>query len=87
MPPMDTLYLTSLQPGQVGTIANIKAELGLHQRLSALGFRVGRRVTLVRRAWFSGPLHVRIGTTEIMLRRRDAIAVSIALETTAIDQH
>ena len=74
---MDTTYLASLQPGQVGIISEIQAELGLHQRLSALGFRVGRRITLVRRAWFAGPLHVRIGTTEIMLRRRDAIAVAI----------
>jgi ferrous iron transport protein A len=77
MVPMDTADLASLQPGQMGIIADIQADLGLHQRLSALGFRVGRRVTLVRRAWFSGPLHVRIGTTEIMVRRRDAIAVSI----------
>jgi ferrous iron transport protein A len=77
MVPMDTADLASLQPGQMGIIADIQADLGLHQRLSALGFRVGRQVTLVRRAWFSGPLHVRIGTTEIMVRRRDAIAVSI----------
>jgi ferrous iron transport protein A len=74
---MDTTYLASLQPGQVGIISEIQAELGLQQRLSALGFRVGRQITLVRRAWFAGPLHVRIGTTEIMLRRRDAIAVAI----------
>jgi ferrous iron transport protein A len=74
---MDITYLAALQPGQVGIISEIQAELGLQQRLSALGFRVGRQITLVRRAWFAGPLHVRIGTTEIMLRRRDAIAVAI----------
>jgi ferrous iron transport protein A len=35
-------------------------------------------VTLLRRAWFSGPLHIRIGTTEVMVRCRDAKTVGIA---------
>jgi ferrous iron transport protein A len=75
---MPKFHLALLEPGQVGTISEIQTEPGLHQRLSALGFRVGRQVTLLRRAWLSGPLHIRIGTTEVMVRRRDARAVGIA---------
>jgi ferrous iron transport protein A len=75
---MPKFHLALLEPGQVGTISEIHTEPGLHQRLSALGFRAGRQVTLLRRAWLSGPLHIRIGTTEVMVRRRDARAVGIA---------
>jgi ferrous iron transport protein A len=75
---MPKFHLALLEPGQVGTISEIRTEPALHQRLSALGFRVGRQVTLLRRAWFSGPLHIRIGTTEVMVRCRDAKTVGIA---------
>jgi Fe2+ transport system protein FeoA len=41
------------------------ADAGLRQRLEARG-------------WWSGPLHVRVGMTELMQRRRDAARVSLA---------
>ncbi len=74
---MAPFHLALLRSGQVGTISEISTDPGLHQRLSALGFRVGQQVTVLRRAWLSGPLHIRIGTTEIMVRLRDAEAVAI----------
>ncbi len=70
--------LDSLLPGQQATIRAINAEEGLHHRLNALGLRVGRRVELVRRALFQGPLHIRIGTTDIIMRRREAIRIQIS---------
>jgi ferrous iron transport protein A len=42
-----------------------------------LGFRVGREISIVRKAWLGGPLHVRIGTTEVIMRRRDARAIQV----------
>jgi len=69
--------LASLQPGQHAVIRAIHAEEGLHQRLAALGFRVGKRIELVRRASFSGPLHVRIGSTDIILRQSEARRIQI----------
>jgi len=34
---------------------------------------------VLRRAWWAGPIHLRVGMTELMLRRRDAARVSIQL--------
>jgi ferrous iron transport protein A len=45
------------------------------ERMAALGLLPGRRVVLLRRAPFGGPLHLRIGPTELMIRRADARAV------------
>ena len=69
--------LDSLAAGEMATISQVISEPGLHQRLYALGFRSGRQIHLVRRGWLSGPLHVRIGTTEVMLRRREAQSVLV----------
>ena len=74
---MLSMDLSSLEVGEVAVIAALTAEVGLHQRLLALGIRPGRQVSLLRRAWFSGPLHLRVGTTELMLRHRDAKQVHI----------
>jgi ferrous iron transport protein A len=70
--------LASLQPGESGTIQEIQAEESLTQRLAALGFRLGKKIELVRRASFNGPLHVRIGTTDILLRRSEADLILIS---------
>jgi len=43
--------------------------------MKALGLTPGRQVTLLRRAPFGGPLHLRIGPTELMIRRIDARAI------------
>lgn len=69
--------LASLQPGQSAVIQAIEAEESLIQRLAALGFRMGKKIELVRRASFNGPLHVRIGTTDILLRRSEADLILI----------
>jgi len=42
-----------------------------------MGFRTGRQIVMLRRGWLSGPLHVRIGTTEVMLRCREAREIEV----------
>ena len=74
---MQTVSLVSLQPGEQAVIRAINAEEGLFQRLSALGFRIGKQIELVRRASFSGPLHVRIGSTDVVLRLAEARRIQI----------
>ena len=64
--------LSTLHPGEIATIVAIHAEEALHLRLLALGFRSGKQIELIRKANFSGPLQVRIGTTDILLRRGEA---------------
>lgn len=71
--------LSNLIPGQQGTIFAIDADQGLHQRLNALGFRIGKQIALIRRASFNGPLHVRIGATDIIMREIEAQRIQLNL--------
>jgi len=72
------MTLTNLNPGEQGTIQAIHADESLHQRLSALGFRAGKKIELIRKASFNGPMHVRIGTTDIILRLTEASRIQLA---------
>ncbi|MBC7787917.1 MAG: ferrous iron transport protein A [Methylophilaceae bacterium] len=70
--------LNDLNTGDYATIHAIDAEQSLHQRLLALGFRVGKKIELIRRASFNGPLHVRIGSTDVILRASEAQLIQIS---------
>ena len=74
---MPSTILDTLQPGEFATIVAIHADKALHQRLLALGFRSGKQVELIRKASFSGPLQVRIGTTDILLRKNEAEKITV----------
>jgi len=74
---MPSITLATLQPGDIATIVSIHAEEALHQRLLALGFRSGKQIELVRRAAFSGPLQIRVGTTDVMLRHNEASKIKV----------
>jgi ferrous iron transport protein A len=69
--------LTALPPGRQASICAIHAGEALHHRLSALGFRIGKEIQVLRQAAFHGPLHVRIGTTDIIIRRNDAACIEL----------
>ncbi|QVV67485.1 FeoA family protein [Synechococcus sp. LA31] len=71
-------WLVDLPTGATATVESLAADAGLRQRLEALGLRPGQAVQVLRRGWWSGPLHVRVGMTELMLRRREAARVSLA---------
>ncbi len=80
MPPLlhpNASTLSRLAPGQRGTILALDAAEELHRRLIALGLGIGNSVLLLRRARFGGPLHVRVGSTELMLRVREAGCIRI----------
>ncbi|MDO9051323.1 MAG: FeoA family protein [Methylotenera sp.] len=72
-------FLSQLKTGQHAIISAIEAEESLFHRLSALGFRVGKPLRIIRRANFNGPLHVRLGTTDIILRLVDATRIHVNL--------
>ena len=59
---------------------------GLRHRLEALGIKPGQQVRVLRRGWWSGPIHLRVGMTELMLRRVDAAHV-VVLEGDASRVH
>lgn len=69
--------LSQLSIGAQATITAIEAEELLFHRLHALGFRVGKPLQLIRRANFNGPLHVRLGTTDVILRDLEAQKIQI----------
>lgn len=77
---MSLTELSILPLGTTALILGLQAEAVLEQRLQALGFRAGKQISIVRKAWFGGPLHVRIGTTEIIMRRQDAKAIQVQPE-------
>jgi ferrous iron transport protein A len=69
--------LSQLDIGKQATITAIEADEQLFHRLHALGFRVGKPLQLIRRANFNGPLHVRLGTTDVILRDIEAQKIHI----------
>ncbi len=75
---LNDVKLSTLLPGQHGIIHAIHAEQALHQRLNALGFRIGKQIQLIRRASFNGPLHVRIGATDIIMRNIEAQRIQLS---------
>lgn len=77
MKPINHL-LSDLIPGQEAVIFAVHADEALHHRLAALGFRIGNRVQLMRRGRWAGPLHVRLGATDVMLRQTEADLISVA---------
>ncbi len=71
------MTLSSMKPGEITIILSIHTDEALHQRLLAMGFRIGKQIEVIRKARFSGPLQVRIGTTDILLRRIEAEKIRV----------
>ncbi len=74
---MQTHALSALSVGQSATIQALHVDAYFQHRLQALGFRIGHTLTLLRTAPFNGPLHLRLGNTEVMLRRSDAKHITV----------
>lgn len=77
---MSANNLAKLKPGQAAIISSIHADELLHHRLQALGFRIGKHIAVIRQSSFSGPIQVRIGATDIMMRASEARHIGIALQ-------
>ena len=69
--------LLQLPPGADATVGAIHADAALRVRLAALGFRIGQQIRMIRRGALAGPLHVRLGTTDVILRRRQARQIEV----------
>ena len=64
--------LLQLATGADATVSAIHADAALRLRLAAMGFRIGQRIRMIRKGVLAGPLHVRLGTTDVILRRSQA---------------
>lgn len=51
--------LAALDPGAMATVVAVKLEDDLSRWLAAIGIGCGDRVTVLRRAPFGGPIHLR----------------------------
>ncbi|HAC64279.1 MAG TPA: ferrous iron transport protein A [Cyanothece sp. UBA12306] len=75
------MKLLNLKPGHSAIVRAINIDdPGLSRRLEAMGFTKGQEVKLLRKAWWNGPLHVRVGiTTEVAMRRHEAQGIELEL--------
>jgi len=77
---MTSLFrLSALSPGQSATVQAIHVDSSFQFRLNALGFRIGKPLELIRIAPFNGPLHIKLGNTEVMLRQQDAANIEVLM--------
>lgn len=71
----DYIPMSALPAGRCGTIARIDASADLASRMRALGLLPGRRVKVIRHSPFQGPIQVRAGQTDLIIRRSEAAAI------------
>ncbi|MDD5366081.1 MAG: FeoA family protein [Gallionellaceae bacterium] len=75
---MTTMTLNQLHPNATGVIEAIHAGQDLRRRLCGLGLRLGIRVRVIRQSPMNGPLQIRIGHTDLILRRIDAANIEVS---------
>jgi ferrous iron transport protein A len=71
------MTLDQLEPGNAAVILDVVAEPALRTRIEAMGMRAGRRIEVVRRARGGGPLQVRVGMTDLIIRPMQARLIRI----------
>ena len=69
--------LSRLGIGEMARITGIHAPDDVRQRLQAMGLRTGRVTQVIRRTRL-GPMQIRVGSVDLIMRRRDAARVAIA---------
>jgi ferrous iron transport protein A len=74
-----TIPLNQLEPDTVGTIKSIQAGQELRRRLAGLGLRSGIKVRVIRQSPLNGPLQIRIGHTDLIMRPADAAHIQVCL--------
>jgi Fe2+ transport system protein FeoA len=64
--------LKDLKKGETGKIvAMVSYRDTLLTRMSAMGIRIGQPIEVLQKGWLR-PIHIRIGMTEMFIRKKDA---------------
>jgi len=71
------MKLSCLRCGESASVTCVQGDACLVRRLQALGVRPGKAVSVIRRAAFNGPLHLRVGSTEFFLRSSEADSIGV----------
>lgn len=69
--------LNSLMPGKPARITTLRLDPSDSERLAAFGLVSGTRLEVLRKASLGGPLQIRLGLTELMLRRHLAKQIDV----------
>ena len=72
------MKLNLLKAGEVAKIVSVTADEALKARINGLGLRIGQEVAVIRRACMGGPLQVRVGHTDILMRAEQADLINLA---------
>lgn len=70
----------TLDQAEVGASVKVLAlsfDEELSRRINALGIKVGSTLTILRQATFNGPIHIKVGTTELMMRVTQAKLIDV----------
>ena len=70
--------LEQLSSGESGHVTTIRVDEDLKKRFFALGLKEGSSVKVLRKAKFGGPIHLRVGTSELILRLKEASCICLA---------
>lgn len=81
---MSDLALSALEPCRPALVTALDLEFAVRERLAALGVRIGRRLQVVRRIGVNGPLQVRVGHTDFILRVAEAGRIRVELLPEAV---
>lgn len=76
---MEDQPLSTLRPNQSGHIVSLGRDHPMRRRLLELGFVRGARVTVVRTAPLGDPVELRVGSTDLALRRADLAGITVRL--------
>ena len=75
--------LAKLGVAWFATVRALEVDFPVRERLAALGLKPGRRVQVMRRRGTGGPIQVRIGHTDLVLRAADAERIAVEVEVDA----
>lgn len=73
------LPLSKLEINHIGTIKAIHASQELRRRLAGLGLRSGIHIRVIRHSPMNGPMQVRVGNTDLIMRKADAAHIEVCL--------
>ena len=70
--------LNQLAPAAIAIIQALNVGQDLRRRMSGLGLRPGVRVQVIRTSPLNGPMQIRVGHTDLILRRSEAARIEVA---------
>ena len=72
------MTLNRLNTGEVAKIISVAGDEAIRARINGLGLRLGQEVAVIRRARMGGPLKVRVGHTDVLMRPEQANLINLA---------